>query len=322
MMAMEWAATATVPSLAINEVNTTCPRQAVTRSPAIGVPTATHWRITGPSSRLSIADSCKTGWRITAQNIKLPPTTYETAVAIAAPNTPSPAGPIKRKFKKIFSAFMMVLKIIGVRVLPVARSTEAIKMLLLRNSIGSDTTPKYREALRRISLSAPSQAGKNGAMANVTTPSPTPKNTISQMAWMPALRAVSRSPLPSAREITDSTPMPKAKSGAFTSHIMEVVSPTEADACAPMAPTCAVSAYDTTVCSACSTTVGQARCNMVRIRSPSPSISRKLRHSLIAKSPLSPFSFVMIPLPTPGPQEGKEKARHRHALIYFRRSRI
>ena len=42
MMAMEWVARARVPSLVTSEVKTTCPRQALIRSIATGVPIRRH----------------------------------------------------------------------------------------------------------------------------------------------------------------------------------------------------------------------------------------------------------------------------------------
>ena len=69
--------------------------------------------------------------------------------------------------------------------------------------------------------------------------------------------AVSVSPAPLARAMVARTPTPMANSGALTSHVTDVVMPTLAEACAPIRPTMAESANCTTVCSACSTTVGQ-----------------------------------------------------------------
>ena len=54
------------------------------------------------------------------------------------------------------------------------------------------------------------------------------------------------------------TPTPSANIGELTSQVMVVVNPTAADACAPMRPTMAESAYCTIVASASSTMVGQA----------------------------------------------------------------
>ena len=77
----------------------------------------------------------------------------------------------------------------GVFISLAARSTEPKMMLLARNSMGAHTMAKYTAASRRISGSAPSQAGKNGEIAKVATPSAAPSATVKYSAWAEAVRA-------------------------------------------------------------------------------------------------------------------------------------
>ena len=64
--------------------------------------------------------------------------------------------------------------------------------------------------------------------------------------------------IPTARAITAKAPMPPARNRLEISHTTLVVIPTAAKVSAPRRPTITESAYCTTVCRNCSTTVGQA----------------------------------------------------------------
>ena len=99
-----------------------------------------------------------------------------------------------------------------------------------------------------------------------------PRTRTRSSDWSAARDARCLSPAPSACAMHAMTPVPIAQMGELTSHVVVEVSPTAADAAAPSSPTCAVSTYCTTVCSAVSVMVGQARRKMVRLASGSFSV--------------------------------------------------
>ena len=91
----------------------------------------------------------------------------------------------------------VMLKSIGVRVSPMQRRSDDMRLIAIRNGIEQPTIRKYAEALGRMASSAPSRPGSGNESAAAALPMNTPNRRLNSMDSRTTLRArsVSRAPM-------------------------------------------------------------------------------------------------------------------------------